>query len=252
MVNWLKPSDSWINQEKAKSQRHKGTCLWFLDSEQYRNWKSQPNSFLWLHGLSGCGKTVLASSVIDQASSDNKDSVLLFFYFDFSDKTKQKLAQMLRTLLNQLYTQDAVAKTELEKWRHGFENSAREPTISEMCKALKVIVCQLPKVVVVIDAVDESHERDDVVSWIRDAHSWGLTGLHMFITSRKEGSLDLVIAEWPDQHEMMPVSWIDVSADIREYVHARIYEGREFVKWAHQEGLRDEVQRRILEKSAGM
>lgn len=252
MVNWLNPSDPWINLEKAKNQRHKGTCLWLHDSKPYRKWKSQQNSFLWLHGLSGCGKTVLASSVIDQTSLEDKDSVLLFFYFDFSDNTKQKLAQMLRTLLNQLYTQNAVAKAELDDWRYRFENSAREPTVYEMCKALKVIICQLTKVLLVIDAVDESQEQIDVVRWIKDIHSWGVPGLHMFITSQKVGSLDLAITQWPCQDEIWAVKSSDIDTDIREYVNARLYEGREFVKWDHQRGLREGVKHKVLQKSNGM
>ena len=41
-------------------QRHVGrTGEWFRGSDDFKSWLRQPNSFIWLHGISGSGKTVL-------------------------------------------------------------------------------------------------------------------------------------------------------------------------------------------------
>lgn len=48
----------WDHQQ-AKQKRVGKTGQWFLGSDQFQSWLLEPNSFLWLHGIAGCGKTVL-------------------------------------------------------------------------------------------------------------------------------------------------------------------------------------------------
>lgn len=240
------------NLEKAINERYVGTCRWFHDSELYQSWELRRNSFLWLHGLSGCGKTILASSVIDQLSPKDENSVLLFFYFDFSDNTKHNLEQMLRTLLIQLYNQTDVAKENLQGLYNRCRDGTRAPTILEMCTALTDIAIHLANVVIVVDAIDESHEREAVVSWISDIHVSDLSSLHMLVTSRMEGSLNMAITKWLRQDEILAIENDKVNADIRNYIHARINKDGEFDKWDRQQGLRDEVKSKVLEKSDGM
>lgn len=251
--HWLKPSDPTTNLKKALDERHTGTCRWFHDSELYQSWKSKQNSFLWLHGLSGCGKTILASSIIDRISAEDDDSLLLlFFYFDFSDNTKQSLEQMLRTLLGQLYSQSDIAKRYLKGLYVRCRDGTRAPNIAEMCTALNDMAGQLPDVVMVVEAVDESHERENVVSWINDIHAAGFSSLHMLVTSRMEGSLSMTVTQWPQQDEILAIENDKVNADIRNYIHSRLHEGREFDKWDRQQGLHEEVESKVLEKSDGM
>jgi len=66
--------------------------LWFLESEQYAKWKASPSSFLWLHGIPGCGKTILSSTVIEdilQHCTNDPGKAAAYFYFDFKDPQKQ-------------------------------------------------------------------------------------------------------------------------------------------------------------------
>ncbi|KAK4205993.1 nucleoside phosphorylase domain-containing protein, partial [Rhypophila decipiens] len=69
--NWLKPPDPSRNFNNARTLHHENTGQWFLDSEAYLKWKTpyvkgakDCNSFLWLNGIPGCGKTILSSSVV--------------------------------------------------------------------------------------------------------------------------------------------------------------------------------------------
>ncbi|KAH0372123.1 purine and uridine phosphorylase, partial [Aureobasidium melanogenum] len=62
--DWLSAPDPSTNYTNALEKRHPDTGLWFIDGEAFERWKGQPNSFLWLHGIPGCGKTVLSSTII--------------------------------------------------------------------------------------------------------------------------------------------------------------------------------------------
>jgi len=88
---WLSPPDPLLNYQKALKQRQADTGLWFLESSQYGKWKTDPTSFLWLHGIPGCGKTILSSTVLEnvfQYRADDPTKVVAYFYFDFNDAQK--------------------------------------------------------------------------------------------------------------------------------------------------------------------
>lgn len=57
---WLHAPDPSIDFNKALQQRHKDSGRWFLESSAFATWMTRPNSFLWLYGIPGCGKTILS------------------------------------------------------------------------------------------------------------------------------------------------------------------------------------------------
>ena len=57
--SWLSATDSTSNHHRAREQRQADTGLWFVHGEDFAHWKDDQASFLWLHGIPGCGKTVL-------------------------------------------------------------------------------------------------------------------------------------------------------------------------------------------------
>ena len=60
LLRWLAHTDPNTNHNDACEKRDNDTGLWFLNGDAYRQWKQTPQSFLWLHGPAGCGKTVLS------------------------------------------------------------------------------------------------------------------------------------------------------------------------------------------------
>src|SRR2546423_3629801 len=101
---WLSPPDPSTNYNKALRQRQEGTGNWFLQSHAFAKWKTQRNSFLWLYGIPGCGKTILSSTIIEDLKRTLSRQPLLYFYFDFNDTDKQTLDSMVRSLMSQLYS----------------------------------------------------------------------------------------------------------------------------------------------------
>jgi hypothetical protein len=104
---WLSAQDPSINYNKALEQRkNKDSGHWFLQSKAFEKWKTCPNSFLWLHGIPGCGKTILSSTIIEHLGRTIPHTQpLLYFYFDFSDSRKQSLESMICSLTSNLYYQ---------------------------------------------------------------------------------------------------------------------------------------------------
>jgi hypothetical protein len=59
IVGWLSNTDPFLNHSVAREKRESATGNWFIKGDTYKEWLNNPNSFLWLHGIPGCGKSVL-------------------------------------------------------------------------------------------------------------------------------------------------------------------------------------------------
>jgi hypothetical protein len=50
ILNWLSVVDPSANYNAARSKHEEGTGDWFLNGKRFEDWKTAPNSVLWLHG----------------------------------------------------------------------------------------------------------------------------------------------------------------------------------------------------------
>lgn len=81
--NWLQPTH--YDLERSEFSRHlasylQGTGQWLLSTRTYKEWhQGVKNSVLWLKGIPGSGKSVMAVSIIQQLREE-KVSVLYFFF----------------------------------------------------------------------------------------------------------------------------------------------------------------------------
>lgn len=58
---WLAAPDSSSRHDRMRRLHQKDTGDWFIRSEVYQKWKGNGSSFLWVHAIPGCGKSVLWS-----------------------------------------------------------------------------------------------------------------------------------------------------------------------------------------------
>lgn len=60
IIKWLSPVDFAVDQENAARNHEDRTGEWFTKGVRYSKWREEPNSFMWLYGIPGSGKTVLS------------------------------------------------------------------------------------------------------------------------------------------------------------------------------------------------
>ncbi|KAF4616605.1 hypothetical protein D9613_008514 [Agrocybe pediades] len=222
LVAWLEPLDYAGKLESSLAQRQPQTCLWLVNGAEVNTWKANPGSHLWLHGIPGSGKTILASALIDSLlSSPTEDECLVYAYCDFRQSDGRDSKHILRTILCQLLTK---YKGDFEKDFDDLEqmqkNSLKPPsTTSSLIKYIKKAAGNWGKCWVVIDALDESGDREVLLQAIRmlmdDRH------ISLFVTSRKE--FDISDALW----DMSSISLQDdeaenVQSDIRHHIEQEI------------------------------
>ncbi|KAH8747004.1 ankyrin repeat protein [Hyaloscypha finlandica] len=101
-------TSNYISHKDRNPTAVPGTCQWLLNHEKYLAWRrEQASSLLWLSADPGCGKSVLASYLVDNLKNAGNrlqvsESVCYFFFKDDSDEQNNSM-YALCALLHQLY-----------------------------------------------------------------------------------------------------------------------------------------------------
>ncbi|OQE36933.1 hypothetical protein PENCOP_c011G00110 [Penicillium coprophilum] len=102
-------------------QRHRTTCEWILELEEYNSWKSNSHGLLWIKGKPGAGKSTLMAYLHDEVwesqDSGNEKGIQLDFFFTArgTDLQRRPLG-MLRSLLNQIFRSDEAVRPPLREF----------------------------------------------------------------------------------------------------------------------------------------
>jgi ankyrin repeat domain-containing protein 50 len=188
--DWLKAPDPTLNYNEACKRKHPRTGLWFVKGPIFDEWWHEDYSFLWMNGHSGCGKTVLSSTIIQHTLRRRRNNPrigIVFHYFSFSDKSKQNVSGLLRTLALQLSDQLDDKFAALTDLHNTFKDN--EAPLTALENTFKQLVAKFEDVYVIIDALDESprgEERTAVLDSLSKIQGWLIRGLHLLVTSRDE------------------------------------------------------------------
>jgi Cdc6-like AAA superfamily ATPase len=259
IYRWLSPSDPSTNFNKALQQRQEGTGLWFLQSGLFKKWHRQQHSFLWLHGIPGCGKTILSSTVIKHLVDTHPNQLLLYFYFDFTDASKQTLENVIRSLISQLYHKRKNTQKSLDfLFSSCKEDGNRQPSCESLCKVFLQMIDQAQEIYIVLDALDECRTRkgplsEGLLAWIQNLLDLEQRNVHLLVTSRPEHDIELVLRKLVQSDEdIVPIQSNLIEDDIRSYVHTRVRMGNGLKRWRSRLDVLDEIQRVLMEKAQGM
>jgi hypothetical protein len=139
LIHWLSSPDPAVNYENALKQRQQGIGQWLLRHKRYAEWKSSKSQFLWLHGIPGCGKSILSSTVLeDLLELDNHptEKTVVYFYFDFNDPQKRRSDLMVRSILTQLLQQIPGSLPIIATLFSSCDSGRRQPTLSACINTL--------------------------------------------------------------------------------------------------------------------
>jgi hypothetical protein len=255
---WLSPPDPSMNHNKALQQRHQDSGLWFLQSDAFVKWRTRRNSFLWLNGIPGCGKTILSSTIIKDLNSTLPSEPLLYFYFKFDDTGKQTLESMVRSLISQLYYKRRDTWNELDSLFSSCQDGRRQATCESLCKTLLHMIEQAKEVWLVLDALDECSTRrgpstEGLLSWIREVLNSEQRNVHLLVTSRPEQDIEVGIMEFAHNDDIVPIQSSLITDDISAYVHTRVTDDKGGLKrWGSEPEVQNEIETRLMEKADGM
>ncbi|KAJ5631612.1 NACHT nucleoside triphosphatase [Penicillium longicatenatum] len=247
---WLMPPDASVNHNTNYAKRHPNTGLWLINDHRFTNWLTEGDSFLWLNGFAGCGKSVLCSVAIEYVFRDQcKDGVgIAYFYFSFTDETKQDDKGLLRALLLQLSVQFQDGEAELDHFRKLSKIST--PSTEALLQTLRRFLKQFRDIYILVDALDEcprGHGRKDVLRVIQEIRDWNLPGVHFLVTSRD--LLDIREALDPTYQEHISIKNSGILEDISDFVSYQLENDKKLKKWGARHA---EIRDKLIQGSQGV
>ncbi|KAK4209645.1 hypothetical protein QBC37DRAFT_430021 [Rhypophila decipiens] len=169
---WLSPEDMMADQEHYTELRrgYPGTGGWILRRNLVTTWldpSANVNPILWVTGIPGAGKTILASTVIEAAARQSA-AKLAFVYCKDGNRNRNDFISIARNLLYQLSRND----DPLTEYIDAIMSREGQTTLqrSELAKdLLRVVVRSHDKVFIIVDGLDEclKQEKRVIFAWIQ-------------------------------------------------------------------------------------
>ncbi|KAF1946974.1 C2H2 domain-containing protein [Clathrospora elynae] len=144
-------------------REHSTTARWILQHAIIKHWTEAdvPSTpVLWMHGIPGAGKTILASAVIEKCR-ENADFITCYFYCRDGDQTSSSAVGILKGLADQLLDQFPQMLPPCYTRR----TLSGEPSLRSITQARKLLedFCStIPKLFIIVDGVDECERAERI------------------------------------------------------------------------------------------
>ena len=161
--SWLSPLDFAAQQEMTFASHCPGTAARFLQSEEFKVWKSQDKSSMWCRGHPGAGKTYLSSIVVNHLQQDSKTSnyIVLVVYCRYDDPQCQNITNIAGDLLRQCILQRRMPEALAKLFRKHHSSTGSGPTYDAFFSILSEQLESYQRVYIIVDALDEIALADD-------------------------------------------------------------------------------------------
>lgn len=253
ILDWVQPYDPRWNHEMSLRLRHPGTGIWLIESDDFKTWLRSPGAKLWCYGIPGAGKTILASSVIQEAiGRSGPNLAVAFFYCDYKTTATLEPRNILGSLICQYALQDEQSFEKLQAFyeRH---NPADQPSVTVSLEVLRDLLVEMASnfdnAMIIIDALDECGAQTKpvtrILSGLHDSHEG--SNIKTLFLSRDEQDIRDVL-EGYDQ-----ISIAARNSDLRLYVGAEIeLRTRNKDLRIKDDSLKEEIMERLVEGADGM
>ena len=183
---------------------------------------------------------------------------MAYFYFDFRDVDKQRLSNLLPSLLIQLCASSDPCCDILSRLYSAHKNGVQKPNDRAMVECLKEMLtleAHAPAYII-MDALDECpltstipSPREEVLDFVDELVGLHLPNVHICVTSRPEHDIQAVLREL----DLRAVSLHDETGqqeDIVNYVTSFVQSDRKVRRWRLED--KDLVIKILSEKADGM
>ncbi|KAE9571889.1 hypothetical protein CGMCC3_g12107 [Colletotrichum fructicola] len=243
------------NYEMSVKLRHPRTGMWLDRLPAFQTWLSSGASRIWLSGIPGAGKTVLAGFIIGQALARSSDTVASgFFFCDYKNEKTQTPANVLGALAHQLARQNEQAYVILEEYHKELNPKNGLPRSLDSDDLVRVIVTmaqKFKKVYLVVDGLDECQDSTEDVVRALCVISESSEAISMALLSRNEDNIRDHLQDPNRCFENIQIA--AHTEDITEYVTSEIQQRIDNKKLYLQDlSLKGEIVDSLVDGAKGM
>ncbi|KAF3008266.1 hypothetical protein E8E14_001935 [Neopestalotiopsis sp. 37M] len=254
ILNFFMPVDPSPNLQTSWKLRHPGTGIWLTESLRFRTWISEAGSKIWLSGIPGAGKTVLAGAAIretlQQAATGSKVGVA-FFFCDYKNPETWDTTNILGAIATQLAWQNESAFAKLKGYHDKIKprlGTQLRPDPEDLHEVISEESEAFDKLFLVIDGLDECGDNAERVSKALLDLTQDVPNLSSAFFSRDEAGIRDILQDHFDQ-----ISIAAHSEDISLYVGAEL---EKRIELGHlrifDTTLKDEILSRLTSGAQGM
>jgi hypothetical protein len=218
-----------------------------MRASEYEGWKTGSTRFLWLHGIPGAGKTVLlshiAKNVKEHCRSFGSDDITCSYYYCYFGRAQDEAPHLLRWVVNQLCRQCKYVPNELRECFLVKE----QPSIQILTTALSAVLRNFRKVYLIIDALDESLDKGNLLRLLVQFAGDGFEKIKLLATSRKEVDIEKALG---NISTIVSLSIPQVDEDILVYIQNQLRNHRNLRAWP--ESLWVEIEEALVKGAQGM
>ncbi|KAF5013105.1 hypothetical protein FDECE_875 [Fusarium decemcellulare] len=183
---WLQPTEYSVDggeYRKHLTAHLENTGEWVLRSDEYQKWHDSPDhGLLWIKGVPGSGKSVLAAALAHKLSQEGVP-VLFFFFRQIVDANHQPI-NLLRDWLDQILLYSPPLQSTLKDYVDSSQ-SLDSVSIDELWQHLRTALASIPLTYCVVDALDEMDQgNDDFLLSLADLGHWRPSIVKVLMTSR--------------------------------------------------------------------
>ncbi|RYP67098.1 hypothetical protein DL771_007423 [Monosporascus sp. 5C6A] len=225
VLDWLQSTNPSAKHNASFQNHEPETSQWIHKAPEWQAWLSTDPSanFLWLHGIPGCGKTVLASYLIEQVKEfcgSHKDMEYTFYYC--TQNTQDETEPFLRWVVSRLCRRSSFVPEPLI----AAHNERCEPPIKDLLEFLRIVLHKFNRVFIILDAVDESKNRESLLRVLRALSQF--QNVRLLATSRNYYDIETTLA---DISMSVSMSNLLVDQDIRLAVRSKLGCNKKLQKW---------------------
>ncbi|KAI9451379.1 hypothetical protein BJY52DRAFT_1175085 [Lactarius psammicola] len=242
--SWISPPDPSKNHVVLRGFHSRESAMWFTRGRTFETWNLQ-GGLLWIHGIPGSGKSVLCSSIIEQATALRNEGLGLvaYYYFDFGETEKQNARGLLSSLVVQLCAKSDIFSDILFDLYSKHDAGLRLPGDDALTQCLKNMLKrpgQAP-IYIIVDALDECPNsfgapspRELVLGLIEDLVQLHLPNLRICLTSRYEDDIQEAL-EPLVSHSVSLHDEAGQKQDIIDYISSAVRSDKKMRWWGAED-----------------
>ena len=152
--------DIGLKHKRLQNLRYPGTGSWIFEDGKFREWRnSAQSSMVCCHGIPGCGKTVLASTIIDELQVASPKVRVIYYYCDYSDQRTLQIDRIVGTLLKQFFLNGLVPEEIEARIPQNYVESRQMLGAGELIDLMCFAVKNGSPTFVVLDGLDECEKE---------------------------------------------------------------------------------------------
>ncbi|KAM7217481.1 Ankyrin repeat-containing domain protein [Rhypophila decipiens] len=223
--DWLQPTD--YLAESGEFRRHlssqsPGTGLWICETDEYRKWHdSDDHGSLWIKGIPGAGKSVIAASLVQHLRTTEIHPVLFFFFRNIVSTNFSPHA-LMQDWLAQLLPHSPKLQFILQQC---LETELAEISDGDLFQYFLDGLSCVPKVYCIADALDEmvsDSRQGPFLDRLNSLATYQPASLKLLMTSRPKRHLQSALLDSSIVHISLQQRLVDV--DIIAYLRQRVEE----------------------------